>query len=197
VSAQFYRWRTTGVWEKVHHALHGQSRQQAGRQLKPTAAILDSQSVKTTEGGVDRGYDAGKNVSGRKRHLLVDTLGLVIACVVHGAHVQDYDGCEAVLDKAKARFPRLQKIWADSRYACLHTPRCVQVLYGWVLEIVKRAAGTLGFVVLHRRWVVEGTFGWFVFFRRLSKDYERNPRSSETMIYIAMIHLMLRRLRPT
>jgi putative transposase len=196
VACYFSRWRRNGLWLRMHHTLHAAVRHQAGKKPTPTAAILDSQSVKTSEGGPERGYDAGKNVSGRKRHLLVDTLGLLIACVVHAASVQDYDGCEAVLDKAQARFPRLKKIWADSRYACLHTPRCVRLLYGWVLEIVKRAAGTVGFVVLHRRWVVERTFGWFVLYRRLSKDYERNPRVSETMVYVAMIHLMLRRLRP-
>jgi putative transposase len=196
VASQFHRWRTSGVWEKIHHALHARARQYEGKAPRPTAAILDSQSVKTAEGGPQRGYDAGKNVCGRKRHLLVDTLGLLIACVVHAADVQDYDGCEAVLDKAKARFPGLKKIWADSRYACLETPRCVKLLYGWVLEIVRRAAGAVGFVVLHRRWVVERTFGWLVCFRRLSKDYERNPRVSETMVYVALIHLMLRRLRP-
>jgi putative transposase len=197
VAAQYHHWRTSGVWEKIHHTLYAQVRKQEGKLPRPTAAILDSQSVKTSEGGPERGHDAGKKINGRKRHLLVDTLGLLIACVVHGANVQDYNGCEAVLDKAKARFPRLKKIWADSIYGYLMTPRCVWILYGWVLEIVKRAAGTVGFVVQHRRWVVERTFGWFVCFRRLSKDYERNPRVSETMIYVAMIHLMLRRLRPT
>jgi transposase len=101
-----------------------------------------------------------------------------------------------VLDRAKERFPRLKKIWADSRYACKQTPVCVRIIYGWVLEIVSRVKGVVGFAVLPRRWVVERTFGWFVLYRRLSKDYERNPRVSETMVYVAMIHLMLRRLRP-
>ena len=141
-----------------------------------------------------RGYDAAKATGGRKRRLLVDTPGLLIACVVRAADIQDYDGCEAVPDKAKARFPGLKTTWADSRYGCPQAPRCVLIVYGWVLEVVRRAAGTVGFVVLHRRWVVERTFGWFVYFRRLSKDYERDPRVSETRIYVAMAHLMVRRL---
>ena len=101
-----------------------------------------------------------------------------------------------MLDRARQRFPRLKKIWADSRYACKRTPACVWIIYGWVLEVVRRLKGAVGFVVLPRRWVVERTFGWFVLYRRLSKDYERNPRVSEAMVYVAMIHLMLRRLRP-
>jgi putative transposase len=102
------------------------------------------------------------NINGRKRHLLVEVLGLLISCVVHAADILDEDGCEAVLDRARERFPRLKKIWADSRYACKRTPECVWIIYGWVLEVVRRLKGAVGFVVLPRRWVVERTFGWFV-----------------------------------
>jgi putative transposase len=196
IASQYHRWRVTGVWERIHHALHARTREHEGKGPRPTGAVLDSQSVKTAEGGDERGYDAAKHVSGRKRHLLVDTLGLLISVVVHGANVQDEDGAVGVLAKAKARFPRLKRIWADRRYACKHLPVRVAALFLWALEIVSRPLHAVGFVVLPKRWVVERTFAWLVRFRRLGRDYERCTKSSETMIHLAIIRLMLRRLCP-
>jgi putative transposase len=126
----------------------------------------------------------------------VDPLGLVIAAVVHAASVQDYHGCREVLAKAKGRFPGLKRVWADGIYARLGLPAWVKRVYRWALEVVQRPLGAVGFVVQHRRWVVERTFGWLGRYRRLSKDYERNPRVSETMIHLAMTQLMLKRICP-
>ena len=190
----YYRlWRKDGTWERINAALRTQVRVAAGRDPEPSAGILDSQSVKTTAIPGPRGYDAGKKVNGRKRHLLVDTLGLLLTVVVHVASLQDRDGAKLVLEKIRGRFPRLQLIWADGAYAG-QLVDWVKRVCGLVLEIVKRPAGVKGFQVLPRRWVVERTLGWLERYRRLSKDYEVLPESSEAMVYIAMIHLMVRRL---
>lgn len=132
-------------------------------------------------------------MKGRKRHILVDTLGLVLMIVVHAANIQDRDGAKQVLEKAKGRFPRLKLIWADGGYAGKLVD-WVKQSCGWVLEIVKRNADLKGFHVLPHRWVVERTFAWLGRCRRLSKDYEEFPESSEAMAHVAMIQLMLRRL---
>lgn len=142
-----------------------------------------------------RGYDAGKHVNGRKRHLVVDTIGLVLAVVVHAASMQDRDGAKLVLARLAGRFPQLRLIWADGGYAG-QLVGWVAERWGWTVAIVKRAAGEKGFAVLPRRWVVERTFGWLGRYRVLSKDYEQLPESSETLVLIVMIQIMLKRLEP-
>ena len=135
-------------------------------------------------------------ITGRKRHIVVDTLGLVLAVVVHAANIQDRAGAKLVLARLAGRFPRLVKIWADGAYSGGLIAWTLSLL-GCILEIVQRPDGQKGFAVLPKRWIVERTFGWFGRYRRLSKDYEELPASSESMVYIAMIHLMLHRLAPS
>ena len=161
----------------------------------PSAAILDSQSVTTAGRGAERGYDAAKQVSGRKRHLLVDTLGLVLVVVVHAASVQESDGAKRVLGRAAGRFPRLAKVWLDQGYKP-HLLAWAAAVVGRILEVVAKPADQRGFRVLPKRWIVERTFAWLGRYRRLSKDYEEGPASSEAMIRLAMINLMLHRLAP-
>jgi len=189
----FRQWKGDGTWERMNQELRTKLRIADGRESEPSAAILDSQSVKTTDVKGIRGYDAGKKVKGRKRHILVDTMGLLLMVLVHAASVQDRDGAKLLLDKAKHCFTRLRLIWADGGYKG-KLVKWVHRTCGWTLEIVKRDKGIKGFQVLPRRWVVERTFAWFGFYRRLSKDYEVLTETSEAMIHAAMVHLMVRRL---
>lgn len=189
----FRLWRILGIWEHINNVLRTQLRILSGRKPEPSAAILDSQSVKTTETPGIRGYDAAKKINGRKRHILVDTIGLMLMVVVHTANIQDRDGAKLVLEQVIGTFPRLQLIWADAGYSGKLVD-WVKVMCGWVLEIVKRSDNVKGFKVLPHRWIVERTFGWLGRYRRLSKDYEGLTQSSQALIYAAMIRIMLKRI---
>ena len=190
-------WRADGTWDLIHDALRAQVRVADGRDPAPSAGVLDAQSILTGEGGQARGYDAGKRTRGRKRHIVTDTLGLLLVVMVTSAPVQDRHGGKAILQLLAARFSSIALIWADAGYASQIDSGLVtwaRTAASIVLQIVKRSDDVKGFQVLPRRWVVERTFGWLIRSRRLSRDYERRTDNSEAMIKIAMIKLMATRL---
>lgn len=190
----FRLWKRSGLWEQIHTHLREHLRLVAGRKRQASAAIIDSQSVKSTECSDQRGYDAGKKVNGRKRHLLVDTAGLVLLVMVLPANIQDRDGARQLLKRFFALTARrhVKHIWADGGYAGALVQWALK-LWHCTIEIVKRTDAHT-FRVLPRRWVVERTFGWLGRYRRLNRDYERLAQTGETMVYLAMIRLMLTRL---
>ena len=193
VFGYFQRLWQDGTWPTLHALLVMAAREQAGREASPTAGIIDSQSVRTTEAGGPKGYDAGKKVDGRKRHILVDTLGLLLVLVVHPANIQDRDGLALVCRRLRQRFPWLRLIFADGGYQG-ETGACAVAQERVRLQIVMRDPGTRGFALLPRRWVVERTFAWFGRNRRLAKDFEATIGSAVTMVYLASIQLLVRRL---
>jgi putative transposase len=190
----FRRWQADATWQRLHEVLHAGLRCADGRAETPSAAIIDSQSVKTSARGGDSGFDAGKNVQGRKRHVLVDTLGLLLGVVVTAASVSDPAGGRLLADQVQSQLPRLELIWGDSKYGGSFR-EYVQDQRGWRVETITRPKDQEGFQVLRRRWVVERTFAWLGRYRRLCRDYEYRTDVSETMIHVAMSHLMLGRLK--
>lgn len=195
----FAQWRNDGTWQRMMEALCAQVRTAAGREPTPSAASVDSQSVKTTEIGGERGYDGAKKLTGRKRHIFVDTLGLLLAVLVTSAAVDDAAAAPQLFRRVEpAAVPRLNKLWADQKYHNHALQSWMQRhRKTWTLEIVSRPAEAKGFVVVPKRWVAERTFAWTGRCRRNSKDYERRTDSSESMMRISTIHLMVRRLAPS
>lgn len=193
----FRRWRDDGTWQRIHDTLRAEVRRRSGRHKHATAGCLDSQTVKvgTTPQGVC-GYDGGKRITGRKRHILVDTQGLLLAVVVTAASVQDRDGARLLLERLAGFCKKLRRIWVDGGYRG-SLLEWVSQHFRFHLQPILRSDTQIGFAVLPRRWVVERTFAWLGLQRRLAKDYERLPASSEAFIYIAMTRIMLRRLART
>jgi len=194
VQGYFYRWRDDGTWQRISAALVARARQLVGRNPNPSAAIIDSQSAPTTESGGPRGVDAGKRIKGRKRHIVTDTEGFLLAVRVHEANIQDPHGAVPLLRSLRRSFPKLRHIFADRVYRGPQLLAAIADCGPWTIEIVQRPAGVKGFQLLPRRWVVERTFAWFGRSRRLAKDFEATIPSATAWVLLANLRLLSRRL---
>ena len=197
VQGYFYAWRDTGRWQKIVTALVRRARRKLGRKPRPTAAVIDSQSAPTTQAGGPRGYDAGKRIYGRKRHIVTDTNGLLLAVQVHPANIQDCHGAVPLLEQLRRRFPKLRHVFADRIYRGNQLVTALSHCGPWTIEIVERPQGVKGFQLLPRRWVVERTLAWFGRCRRLTKDFEGSAATETAWLLVAHLRLLTRRLATT
>jgi transposase len=194
VQGYFYAWSQNGTFVAINQALVTASREYMGREASPTAGVIDSQSVKTTESGGPSGYDAAKKIKGRKRHIVTDTQGHLIGLHVHTADIQDRDGAIVLIQAVAKDYPKLLHFFADSAYAGEYLRKALEGLGAWYFEIIRRSDKVTGFIVLPRRWVVERTFAWLGRCRRLAKDFETTVASATAWILLAHIRLLTRRL---
>jgi len=194
VQRYFYDWRDSGLLQTIRFALAMETRDLEGREAQPSAGVIDSQSVRTTESGGVRGYDAGKKINGRKRHVVVDTIGLLFGLVIHAADIQDRDGAPAVLASIRKSCPWLRHVFADGGYSGPKLRGALDRIGERTIEIIKRSDAAKGFEVLPRRWVVERTFAWLGRCRRLARDWEKSIASAEAWLNVAHIRLTTRRL---